>query len=284
MVRKFKLINSRGSEWDLMRKDGFLFEPDGLGLGKNNEYMRAGSTYELIEEVPAQKSVSFTMVFSSYSVYSAFADFIVFAPLKLAYMPGSEWAYLDGNITAVSKSEIDKNNRRLLCSCTFTATSLWYIPRAARKTSDDVAYPKKYTYSYATDNDDSYTYADEINGYITVYNNASEDSPATISIMGPITDPAWYVSVNNEVIASGAVTADIPSGDKLVINSKDGYLEVAEYVASTDTFVRNLYQATDFGRETFVLFPPGTSSLFISGTTDTSIEAWVEVEEVHDTI
>lgn len=278
MVRKFKLINSTGAEWDLMRKDAFLHAPDGLGIGKDNEYMRAGSTYELIEEVPAQKSISFDIVFASYAVYQQFASFIVYAPLKLAYMPLIEWAYLDGSITSLTKSEISPDNRRLTCTCTYTATSQWYIPRAARKTSDDVENPKRYTYGY------DYTYADEINGYIRVVNNAAEDSPATISIMGPITDPAWYVSVNNAVIASGALTANIPEGNKVVINSKDGYLEVAEYEAVTDTYVRNLYQATDFSRETFVLFPPGNSTLFVSGTTDKSIEAWVAVEEVHDTI
>lgn len=278
MVRKFKLINALGTEWDLMRKDAFLHEPDGLGVGKENEYMRAGSTYELIEEVPGQKSLSFDMVFSSYAIYKQFASFIVYTPLKLAYMPLNEWAYLDGSITAMGKAEISHDTGKLTCPCTYTGTSQWYIPRAARKTSDDVENPKRYTYQY------DYQYADEINGYIRVTNNAAEDSPATISIMGPITDPAWYVSVNNNVVASGALTADIPEGDKVVINSKDGYLEVAEYVAETDEFVRNLYQFTDFSRQTFVMFPPGNSTLFISGTTDKGIDAWVEVEEVHDTI
>lgn len=277
-MRKFKLINSTGAEWNLMRKDSYLNEPDGLGVGKENEYMRSGSTYEMIEEVPGQKTISFDMVFSSYAVYQQFASFIVYGPLKLAYMPINEWAYLDGTITSMTKSEISPDTKRLVCSCTFTASSQWYIPRAARRTSPDVENPKRYSYEY------DYTYADEINGYIRVFNDAAEDSPATISIMGPITDPAWYVSVNNDVVASGALTADIPEGNKVVIRSKDGYLEVAEYVAETDSFVRNLYQFTDFTRETFVMFPPGNSTLFISGTTEASIDAWVEVEEVHDTI
>ena len=101
---------------------------------------------------------------------------------------------------------------------------------------------------------------------------------------GPITNPAWYVSVNNDVVASGAVTAEIPNGDKLVVNSKDGYLEVAEYTVSSNEFVRNLYQFTDFDRETFVLFPPGNSTLFVSAESETKIEAWVQIEEIHETI
>lgn len=277
-VRKFKLINAKGVEWDLMRRDGFLYSPSGLGISKDNDYMRIGSTYELVQRLSDQKKISFTMVFASYAVYRQFADFVVYTPLKLAYNPGSEWAYIDGEITALGKTEFNYNTHRLECNCTFTASSLWYIPRAARKTSDEVENPKKYTYTY------DYQYVDELNGYIRIENNASEDSPAIISIMGQITNPSWYVSVNNDVIASGSVTGTIPADHKLVINSKDGELEVAEYITETNEYVRNWYQATDFSRETFVMFPPGNSILFISGTTEGSINAWVEVEEIHETV
>ena len=90
MIRKFKLINATGAEWDLMRNDGFFYAPEGLGVAQDNEYMRIGSTYELVQKVAAQKAVNGTMMFSSYSVYHEFSRFIVFAPLKLAYMPVDE--------------------------------------------------------------------------------------------------------------------------------------------------------------------------------------------------
>lgn len=278
MTRKFKLINANGAEWNLMRPDGFLYDPNGLGIAKDNEYMRIGTTYELVQQLSAQKQVSFVMIFSSYSVYRSFADFIVNTPLKLAYNPATEWAYIDGEITSLGKTEFNHGTFTLECSATFTATSLWYIPRAAQRTSDVVEHPKRYTYQY------DYTYADESNGYIRVINNGSQNSPAKISIMGQITDPAWYVSVNNDVIASGSVTANIPHDHKLVVNSKDGLLEVSEYVTATNEFVRNLYQATDFSKETFVMFPPGNSVLFVSGIAEGPINAWIEIEEIHETV
>lgn len=277
-VRQFKLINARGAEWDLMRKDAFLYSPDGLGVSQSNEYMRIGNTYKLIQRLAAQKAVGFQMVFKSYALYRQFADFIIYHPLKLAYMPQNEWTYIDGDITAMSKTEIDKDTGRLISNCTFTATSLWYIPRRAQRTSDDVENPKKYTYGY------DYQYADAINGYINVVNNSNEDAQGVITIFGAITNPSWYVSVNNDVVESGSVTADIPEGHKLVVNSKDGQLEVAEYNADDDTFIRNLYQATDFSRETFVHFPAGNSVLFVSGTTESQIVAYVQIDEVHDTV
>ena len=280
MVRKFKLINSTGQEWDLMCRDSFLFEPDGLGLDKENEYMRIGSTYEMVQEIPSQKEISFTMIFKTYEGYRQFASFITYKPLKLAYKPyaSSDWGYLDGSLTSVSKSEIEYDSHRLKCECTFTGHSLWYIPKPAKKTADDVDSPKRYDYTY------DYTYADELNGFIRIFNDSSDNSPGKITIMGPITDPTWYVTVNNEVIASGSVAINIAEGNKLVVNSKDGYLEVAEYEIATNTLIRNLYQFTDFTRETFVMFPPGNSILFITGTNPGSIDARVEIEEVHDTL
>lgn len=277
-VRKFKMINANGAEFNLMRRDAFLYQPDGLGISQDNEYMRIGNTYELIQRLSSQKAVSFAMVFKSYAIYREFADFIIYQPLKLAYMPMNEWVYIDGEITAMEKSEIDYSTNRLVCNTTFTASSLWYIPRQAKRTADDVESPKKYDYIYG------YTYADAINGYINVVNNSNEDAQGVITIFGPITNPSWYVSVNNNVTESGTVNAVIPAGDKLVVNSKDGHLEVAEYVAESDEFVRNLYQFTDFARETFVHFPAGNSVLFVSGSTDEAIVAYVQIDEVHDTV
>ena len=279
-VRTFKLINSTGAEWDLMRKDAFLYEPDGLGFDKENEYMRIGSTYDMVQEIPSQKAVSFTMVFKNYVVFREFSNFITYTPLKLAYKPypTSDWAYLDGMFTSVGKGEIDHDRKRLLCGCTFTGHSLWYIVKPARRTSDDVESPKKYSYTYG------YTYADELNGFIRITNESSDNSPGKITIMGPVTDPAWFVTVNNVTIASGSIAADIPDGDKVVINSKDGSLEVSEYSVADNVLVRNLYQLTDFSKETFVTFPPGNSVLFITSSSPQSINAWVEVEEVHDTL
>ena len=277
-VRTLKLINANGAEWDLMRHDGFMYEPSGFGIGKDNDYLRSGMAYELIERVSEQKQISFRMVFRSYAVYKAFAEFVAATPLKLAYRPMETWAYLDGEITNLEKSEIDPEYRRLICSGTFTATSKWYIPKTVRKTSEEVENPKRYTYSY------DYKYMEAQNGVIRIFNDSAEDSPALITIMGPISNPTWRLQVNNEVVQSGAVLADIPAGDKVVINSKDGALAVEEQTIATGSFVQNLYQKTDFSLETFILFPPGASVLVVPGTAAATVEAWVELEEIYETV
>lgn len=276
-VRKFKLINANGVEWDLMRKDAFLYEPSGMGIAKDGSYMRIGTSYENIDMVQAQRTLSGTMVFKTYAVYEQFAAFLNYTPLKIAYMPRSTWAYMDGEITNLEKTEIDKDTHRLLCSMTFTGTSMWYIPKKAVRTADDVVGAKRYNYIY------DYVYADQINGYINVTNNSSESAPAKISIFGTITNPAWYMSVNGNVITSGSITATIPSGNKLVVNSKDGNLELAEYTTA-NVFVKNHYQNSDFSKVTFIRFPPGNSVLYVSGDSVDPIEAWVEIEELHETV
>lgn len=277
-VRKIKLINADGAEWDLMRRDSFAFEPSGFGISKDNEYLATGSAYALIEDLSAQKQITFTMIFSSYEVYREFALFVVKTPLKLAYMPIDKWAYIDGMITNLNKSEISHKTSRLECDGTFTATSKWYIPDVAKRTSEEVENPKRYIYSY------DYQYMDAANGVIQIVNDSSEASPASIHIMGAITNPVWSLIVNEQVIESGALTANIEAGHKVVINSKDGDLEVAEYMTNDGSYVRNLYQYTDFTKETFILFPPGTSKLVVSGEASSTIEAWVELQEIYETI
>lgn len=276
-VRQFKLINANGIEWNLMQKDSFFYEPSGMGIAKDGSYMRIGNVYESIDMVQAQRTISGTMVFKSYAIYEQFCQFLNFTPLKLAYKPNATWAYMDGEVTSLEKTEFDKETFRLVCSMTFTGTSLWYIPKTAVRTADTVVDAKRYNYFY------NYTYADAINGYINVTNNSSEYAPAKISIMGPITNPSWYMSVNGNVQTSGNVTAVIPAGNKLVINSKDGALEIAEYT-NANVFVGNHYQNSDFSKVNFIRFPSGNSVLYVSGTTEDPIEAWVEIEELHETI
>ena len=277
-VRKFKLMNAIGSTFDLMRRDAFFYTPDGLGFSMDSEFMQIGNTYQLIDTESSQKVITGVMVFQNYAVYQEFAKFISYTPLKLCYMPLTEWANLDCIVSNLGKAEIDHTDNRLKCNIDFTGTSKWYIPRTARRSGVEVANSKKYTYTY------DYVYADAINGIIDITNNSTEESPTIITIMGDITDPAWALIVNNKVIQSGSVSGNIPEGHKLIISSKDNDLQIAEYVADTNEFVANRYQDSDFTLQNFIYVPVGTSTLRISGNVSQSIDAWVEIEEIHETV
>ena len=278
MVRQFKLQNAKGNTFDLMQKDAFFYLPDGLGFRMDSQFMQIGGQYQLIDTESAQKAPSGVMVFSSYPKYQEFAAFISYTPLKLMYKPISEWYYLDCIVSSLAKGEIDYRDNRLKCNIDFKATSKWYVPRVAYRTAVEVLDAKQYTYQY------SYTYADAINGIIDITNNSTEDSPLIITILGDITDPSWSLIVNNKTVQSGSVSGNIPSGNKLIINAKDNELEIGEYVVSTNAFVANRYQDSDFTKDNFIYAPVGSSTLRISGSVSQTIDAYVEIEEIHETV
>lgn len=277
-MRQFKLQNALGDTFDLMRKDAFFYTPDGLGFRQDAQFMQIGGSYKLIETESAQKTPAGVMVFKDYTVYQEFAKFISYTPLKLMYKPISEWFYLDCIVSNLGKAEIDHTTHRLQCNIDFTATSKWYIPRIATRSGVETVDAKQYTYSY------NYTYADAINGIINIVNNSTEASPLIITIMGDITDPTWSLIVNNSVVQSGMVEGNIPSGHKLVINAKDNELEIREYDAVTNEVVANQYQNSDFNRENFIYAPVGASTLRVAGNVAQTIDAWVEIEEIHETV
>ena len=276
-VRKFRLQNANGATWDLMNPDAFFYSPDGLGFRMDSEFFRIGNTYQLIETEAAQKTPAGIMVFASYALYRQFADFINNTPLRLLYMPQNEWVYLDCIVSNLSKAEFDHTDKRLKCNIDFQGLGKWYIPRQAQRTGIEVANAKKYTYSY------DYAYADSITGTINIINNSSEDSPTIITIMGEITNPTWSLIVNNTTVQSGSVAATIASGNKLIVNSKDNELEIAEYTAA-GLFVKNLYQDSDFTKDNFIYVPPGSSTLRVTGSVQDTIDAWIEIEELHETV
>lgn len=278
MVRQFKLQNAKGATFDLMQKDAFFYLPDGLGFRMDSQFMQIGGQYKLIDTESAQKAPSGVMVFSSYSKYQEFAAFISSSPLKLMYKPISEWYYLDCIVSSLSKGEIDYRDNRLKCDIDFKATSKWYVPRLAYRTAVEVLDAKQYTYQY------NYTYSDAINGIIDITNNSTEDSPLIITILGDITDPSWTLIVNNKTVQSGSVAGNIPAGNKLVINAKDNELEIGEYVIATNAFVANRYQDSDFTKDNFIYAPVGASTLRISGSVSQTIDAYVEIEEIHETV
>lgn len=277
MVRQFKLQNALGQTFDLMQRDAFFYTPDGLGFTMDSEFMQIGGSYQLIETEAAQKTPAGIMVFSSYAKYQEFVKFITPTPLKLMYKPIDEWAYLDCIVSRLTKAEIDYRDNRLKCNIDFQGTSKWYIPRLAQRTGTEVANSKKYTYSY------DYAYADSITGTINIINDSSEDSPTIITIYGEITNPTWSLIVNNTTIQSGSVAATVASGDKLIVNSKDNELEIAEYT-NANVFVRNLYQYSDFTKDNFIYVPPGASTLRVTGSVQDTIDAWIEIEELHETV
>ena len=276
-MRKFKLINSIGAEFDLMRTDAFLNTPDGLGFSMENSYVNIGNVYEIADEQSSQKTVTGEMVFKGYKQYLEFVKFISYKPLKLCYKPLDEWAYLNCTVTRLDKGEISSTTSLLQCAIDFTALSKWYIPRQAiTSTSDDVK-GKNYTYTY------NYTYIETVYGEFRITNNGTEACPSKLTIFGNCINPSWTLSQNGVITVSNSIKTEIPSNHKLIINSNDNEREIAEYTLDNVRY-KNHYQNIDFDNKAFILIPTGDSMLKVSSESGLTVNAILEIDELYETI
>ena len=276
-MREFYLLNGKGVKFDLMSSSGFFHAPDGLGLANTQSFLRVGDFYKLIESYSSQKSVSGEMVFRNYADYHTFALFVAVEPLTLVYKPLNTEYRLDCSISKFDKSEIDHTNNRLICPITFSGHSKWYHLRSVLSAHPSGNDAKRYTYSY------NYTYYDALTGVIDGINNSPNEVPCILYIRGYALNPSWVLSVNNEQISSGKVTAEIYDGNQIVINSRDDNLEIAEYTTQ-NAYVQNLYQDADITKENFIYLPSGQFKITITDDSLSDITAYLEILEEYDTV
>lgn len=276
-MRQFKLINSIGAEFDLMRTDAFFNTPDGLGFSMDNSYVNIGNSYKITDEQSSQKAITGEMIFKGYKQYQEFTKFISYKPLKLAYKPLDEWAYIKCTVTRLDKGEISYSTGLLQCPIDLTALSKWYIPRRAISNVDGDIVGKKYTYKY------DYTYVETVSGEFRITNNGTETCPTKLTIFGGCVNPSWTLSQSNKILVKNSVDAEIASNHKLIINSNDNEREIREYTLD-DTLYKNLYQKIDFDNKAFILIPTGDSFLRITDDSGTIINAILELDEIYETI
>jgi len=262
MVRRFKLVNASGIEWDLMRFDAFFHAPDGLGFSRTITSFRAGDEWLETDAYLDQHVVSGEMVFDGYDTYQAFAAFIYDDPLYLCYAPLNQWYRIRCKVQTLGKSEIGASNR-LICPITMTCSGMWHRLSIASAETGDITQGKIYSYSY------DYTYFDGRLGTIPI-ENGDYESPIVLSIFGPVTNPAWSLVQSGQIVASGSVTADIADGDKLVIDARPDSMEIAEYTVEGER-VRDLYAMSDFSEQRFLYAPAGVSEIQILGTGGTTM-------------
>lgn len=269
-MRKFFLQNAAGETWNLMRFDAFFHAPDGLGFSQTITSARVGMDYLETDAFLDQHTISGEMVFLDYDKYQAFAAFAMLAPLVLTYQPESTPYFIRCKVQSIGKTEIGAANR-LTCPISFLCSGTWYEKTQSIAQSggsgDDA---KKYPYSY------DYTYSD-LGAAGALIQNGAVESPLVLHIFGAVTDPSWSLIQNGAVIATGAVTAEIEAGHKLVIDARPASMEIAEYT-NNGAFVRDLYALSDFSTGRFLYAPAGESTVFVTSS-GTVTQAVVEVEK-----
>lgn len=270
-MRKFKIKNSLGAEFDLMRKDAFFHSPDGLGISYTTGTMNAGEgVFIETSRIEDQHFPTGEMVFQGYEQYNEFARFMESDGLVLCYSPMGSWQYMDIKLGSLGKSEIDASTRRLICPINFIGLTGWYAANVIYHTSSEQDGGKIYPYTYP------YTYVDESSGTITILNTGSRNATCRINILGGVINPAWSLIKSGTVVATGKVDVTIDNGNKLVVDSNANQGEIAEYTVSNQ-YIQNLYQDSDFSTQRFIYAPPGESTLQFTHEGSAAIDAFVEV-------
>ena len=269
-MRRFKLMNSTGAEWDLMSKQSYFNSPSGLGYGKTFKSAQAGTAWLVSDEQMSQYSISGELVFFDYSKYQEFVEFTSKAPLTLMYAPEQTWYRIRCRIQTLNKGEFKSGY--LSVSVVFLAFGFWHEAVTVKQTAKTVSGGKIYPFAY------SYTYAETQAGGVVVQNGGLE-SPCKIHIFGSVTNPAWVLTQGGERISTGKVNATIGAGNKLVVDADPDTMEIAEYTQGGE-FVRSLYQYSDFTTARFLYAPAGDSLVTFSHSGTSDITAYVEVEKL----
>lgn len=269
-MRKFKLQNNVGAEWDLMDKSAYFNAPDGLGFEKEISAMQAGYSWLITKEYLGQKSISGEMVFFSYERYQSFVSFVTKDPLTLLYSPVSKWYRISCKVQIAQKSEFKSGY--LSVPITFLCLGTWHEAIVVSQAQLPSGNLKKYSYTYP------YIYAETAAGTARI-KNGDLVSPCKIHIFGPVTNPNWVLTQGGKRLLTGRVVATIPAGDKIVIDADPATMEIAEYSVAGE-FVQNLYQSSDFSTARFIYAPAGESTLAFSHEGTADISASVEVEKL----
>lgn len=269
-MRKFKLINGNGQEFDLMRKDAFFYNISGLGFGIEADYTRIGSKYFASDKREKQPTPGGTISFAGYLQHDEFRAFCRVGGLVLAFKQLNTWYYLDVNID-ITHSDISKETRRLECEIRFVATSHWYekvIAQKAEDTSGGKVYPYTYPYSYSLNRP----------GIIDV-DGGNLPSSCKIQIFGPCTNPAFAITKAGQRVADGRVFVELTAGRKLVINSDPTEMEIAEYTINNE-YVADRYGNSDFETDRIVEVPAGASRFTFTQEGGGAVTAFVEVKKL----
>lgn len=274
-MRKFKLINSSGAEFDLMDKTAFFQSASGLGLQRNIDSVQAGYDFIETDNELDQHTVSGEIAFGDYERYADFVRFCAKSPLVFCYQPINRWYFINCTISKLEKGEIQ--SARLVCLVDFLCYSTWYDKVSVNKTKVDTSVGKTYSYAYP------YIYAETSAGSVEIINTGDIPSPCKLHIKGAVVNPSWALIKDGKTILTGKVNATVPYGHKIIVDSSPASIEIAEYT-NNNVFVSNLYQNSDFATARFLTIPTGNCKVTFMHEGAGIIDAFVEVKQLAETV
>lgn len=131
-VRKFKIINANNEVLDLMDKDSFGYNPEGLGVSFDNSYYSAGPDFLDNELKYSMGKVSYYVALGyiskdPYPAYSKMVSVLSKTPLTLQYdVPDVGTFSRDVRVKSIDKSELDKASGLLISKLELDCLTPWY--------------------------------------------------------------------------------------------------------------------------------------------------------------
>lgn len=277
-IRRFSLINFDGEEYGLTVRGHFLHGPGGLGFEKESEVRRLGSLYVILDDAFAQGHITGDVFFPSPGAYGKYFEFIRFCqngPLTLAYSVEGQEYRRKVRLGSVEKGELSGGG--LDVSVTFDALSLFYRHYSLFGGGDGAGGGKVYDYEY------SYTYSDFAQNTLTISSDSYADSPCTIFIYGEAVNPSWRHYVDGELYATGAVSATIDAGQKLMIDTTEIPYSIAR-VDMANRMLGDLYAQGDFSTERFIMLRHGMNTVTVAHEAASALTLAMEAQIVYASV
>lgn len=273
--REFKLINSLGQEFDLLRKDAVFISPSGLGVATALTTARAGSFYVETDRYIEQATITGQIAFKGYEPYKEYVEFTRHTPLVLMYKPIDIWYKRDVVNTMLSKSEIDRDGIRLYSDVDYMCSAGWYVEKQATASIIDVETenPKVYPYTY------DYKYHGTTSG-TTQLTISADGTPVKVTFYGSATNPEFVVYNAGKRVGASRFNCTIAEDEALVVDSNPLTIRASIVDKATGEFKRNAYAFGDLTTERFVYLPMGINTFAIAcyGTAE-GFTALVEVKD-----
>ena len=280
-VRKFSLINSNKETCDFMLDEdeeslisNFLHSPTGLGINRNDSFLRLGDKFIRTNKQISQPAPSGSIAFIGnsnnevYQKYHSFVKFISKEPLKLIYKPENINYTMDVVVSNLEKSEINEQGY-LDCSIRFSGLTPWYKMVKLDYKDGSGLVPSESLHPSG-----SLVPRNQTNGRIMEYfNEGTLEAKTRLIIYGPIKNPQWEFW-DSLGVSSGLVNVELTSSQVLVVDCittpykiyRIPTSEVSKIYDNPNLEMINaladMYDSSDFSTKRFVTFLPNTNNYF----------------------
>ena len=277
-MRQFTLINANGETYNITEvKKSFFHSVKGLGFGEENTYQRVGNRFVMLSNRKKQGEITGQLRFwnpNAQAEYENFVKFTQILPIQIAYTPINKTYYARGTITEVSYEE----KEALTVSVKFKQTTPFFEKvNVVTYPTDENHVGKIYNYEYP------YVYSSSVSNTVVINMDTSEESPCRLSIYGAVQNPTWKHYVNNVLVATGGITGNIPSGNRLVIDTTGDTFSMLQ-LDPLNNIVADMYQASDFGTERAIYLQRGQNRITIEDDGSNKVTVVAEAEIYHASV